>query len=100
MTLEAKNKSGIWQALSGFSNSWCGNSFHKVNMPPNQYWQAALPIMQGDFKTKLRVKFSTKKKAGQEFISNEFDGAINSSQFWRYASHFSYPVMEVYKRRD
>jgi hypothetical protein len=29
---------GQWRPLEGFPQSWCGNSFHRVFLEPNEYW--------------------------------------------------------------
>src|SRR5262245_34349944 len=76
---EARDTSGDWRPIECFPESWCGNSFHVVLLPPGHLWEFAAPRYVGALKTKLR--FALKDK--ETIYSNEFDGSIDPSQFVR-----------------
>lgn len=75
---EAKDSQGKWRPIEYLYSSFCGNSYHKVFLGPNEYWSFAVPRYKGSFKTKLRFRLSTEKT---NLLSNEFDGSINPRQF-------------------
>ena len=74
---QAKNKRGKWQDIENFRNSWCGNSYHSIALPPNEYQIFATPIYKGEFKTQLRFKLEIGK---QIIYSNTYWGEINHGQ--------------------
>lgn len=75
---EARAENGRWHAIEALPQEICGNSFHRVALKPNQYWQFPARVYDGPIKTKLRFRLDT---GGQEpLYSNEFDGAINAAQ--------------------
>ncbi|GGF38531.1 hypothetical protein GCM10011339_28920 [Echinicola rosea] len=52
--------------------------FGRRNYPPKYYLISKIYRYDGEFNTKLRVRFVTEN---QIFISNEFAGKVNPSQF-------------------
>jgi hypothetical protein len=118
MVVQAKDETGKWKDIDYLPRSWCGNSYYTVQLPPNEYWKFIMPVFSGDFKTKLKiklipsnkeiVKWKFKEKEGEriewrleenadKFIySDEFDGNINLSQFWRQRSYFPQGLMDPY----
>jgi len=74
---QAKNKREKWQDIENFINSWCGNSYHSIALPPNEYQIFATPIYKGEFKTQLRFKLEIGK---QIIYSNSYWGEINYGQ--------------------
>ncbi|MCT4666241.1 MAG: WG repeat-containing protein [Flavobacteriales bacterium] len=99
MKLQAKNKNGVWKDIEYLPSSWCGNSYHRIELPPNNYWQFDLPKYEGDFKTLFRAELmyinpTTKKE--KVIYSNEFDGHVNPGQFWRMPEYTPRGIMDPY----
>lgn len=79
MIQEAKNEQGEWKPIEYIDyRAVCGNSFWSEKLPPKHYLISKIYRYDGKFSTKLRVRFVTEN---QIFISNEFPGKINPSQF-------------------
>ncbi len=105
---QALNKAGQWQDIEYLPSSWCGNSYHTVELPPKSYWRFVMPRYAGDFRTKLRLALtyaapavSKEMVAGAEkqeivFYSNVFDGSINPGQLWRKPGYSSGSLMDPY----
>ena len=73
---EALDANGHWQPIEHEPRSFCGNSYHKVFLPSGHYWEFAVPVYSGVFKTKLRFCLL----GNQPIYSNEFDGKINPAR--------------------
>lgn len=79
MIQEALDKEGNWRPIEYIDyRAVCGNSFGSSKLLPYEYLISKIYKYEGEFKTKLRVRFSTHKEV---YISNEFNGQINLSQF-------------------
>lgn len=79
MIQEAKDKQGKWKPIEYFNpHTFCGNSFGFNNLLPNHFVISKIYKYSGDFKTKIRIKFTTNKNV---YYSNEFIGEINLEQF-------------------
>tara|TARA_Y100001972_G_C7627595_1_gene314886 strand:+ start:57 stop:959 length:903 start_codon:yes stop_codon:yes gene_type:complete len=79
MIQEAKNDQGEWKPIEYIDyRAVCGNSFWSEKLLPSHYLISKIYRYDGEFRTKLRVRFVTEN---QIFISNEFVGMINPSQF-------------------
>jgi len=76
---EAKDKDGSWRAIESPPESGCGNSFHRVLIKPDQYWQFPARVYSGSIKTTLRFRLD--RGEGQVLHSNEYEGAVNVEQF-------------------
>lgn len=74
---QAINKNGEWQDIDNFINSFCGNSYHTLQLAPNEFQIFATPIFKGQFKTQLRFKLEIDK---QIIYSNTYLGLINYGQ--------------------
>lgn len=103
MKVQAKTPEGDWADIMYLPRSFCGNSQHVVTLPPGEYWDLEVPRYQGAFKTKLRIELSQKdtkylfnKDSNRVFYSNEFEGSINLSQFWREEGHSPGNLMDPY----
>ncbi len=100
LKMQALNKYGEWKDIEYLPNSWCGNSYHKLFLAPNEYWEFATPIYQGEFKTKLRAQLSFEKGIKGEkdnfLYSNEIDGYINPGQFWNKKEYYPRGIMDPY----
>ena len=116
MKMQARDKDGAWRDIEYLPNSWCGNSYHHVELPANHYWTFVAPIYEGIFYTKLRVALTyidpkdLVKPPEQEGLldwgyrdkrelvvySNEFEGSINPGQFWRRPVYHPMGIMDSY----
>ena len=105
LNLQALDKNGEWKDIEYLPDSWCGNSYHSLFLPPDHYWEFAIPVYEGDIKTKLRAKLIYNKinvvrssKKGENLIlySNEFEGTVNPGQFWRKIPYFPTGIMDPY----
>ncbi len=79
LTQEAKDKDGRWRAIESLPQTSCGNSFHRVLLKADQYWQFPARAYGGSVKTKLRFRLD--RGEGQVLHSNEVDGVVNAGQF-------------------
>lgn len=99
LKLQAKNKNGKWKDIEYLPSSWCGNSYHIIELPTNCYWQFTLPRYEGDFETLLRAELkyiNPKTKKEKLIYSNEFNGSINPGQFWRKPDYTPRGIMDPY----
>jgi hypothetical protein len=100
LKIQAQDKNGEWKDIEYLPNSWCGNSYHSLFLAPNELWEFATPVYQGEFKTKIRAELLYKKSIDQEvdFIiySNEVDGYINPGQFWNQLEYYPSGIMDPY----
>jgi len=71
---EAKTKNKQWKPIEERYVYMCGNGLHSIILPPNEVVLTSELIYSGNFKTKLRIKMGNN-------YSEEFNGAINESQF-------------------
>ena len=75
---EAKDSNDIWQPIEFIEyTKSCGNG-KLFKLQPKQFLVTAIPKYDGDFETKLRVKFYS---FGHIYYSNVFEGSINLEQF-------------------
>ena len=88
--VQALNSAGIWKDIEYMRNSWCGVSYYKLKLLPNEFWTFEVPDYKGDFSTSLRLKFTWKnplyrkvREEHKELYSNTFPGSVNPGQFWR-----------------
>ena len=91
---EAKDKNGNWKPIEYLPSSWCGNSYHSVLLPANEYWEFPAPRYTGEIKTKLRFKLTDQD--GWTLVSNEFDGSINIEQFTEKQEYQPQGLMDPY----
>lgn len=70
---------GSWREIETGPTAICGNSFHRVFLGANQYWQFPAREYTGTVKTKLRFRFDP---GGDRpaIYSNEFDGHVAAAQ--------------------
>jgi hypothetical protein len=88
---EALDSQGQWKPLERFPDTFCGNSFHRVILEPNEYWEFFAIQRSGRFKTKLRFRFEPGGEegiaaGGGTLFSNEYEGSIEPSAFVRAAN--------------
>lgn len=90
---EAMDRQGRWRPIEYLPNSWCGNSYHRVFLPPNRYWVFTAPEYSGPFPTRMRFVL---EQPGFRIVSNEFRGSINVEQFDRKQGHTPTNIMDPY----
>jgi hypothetical protein len=94
MKIQAKTKQGIWKDIEYLPNSWCGNSYHNLELPSGYYWSFIAPKHEGALETVMRisleyaVSYNLVDNRSYELTigtlySNEFLGSVNNGQFWR-----------------
>jgi len=71
---EAIDENGQWRPIENLSESFCGNSSHRVALPAQHFWSFSTPVYQGSQRTLMRFRFD-------DIISNEFEGTVNPAQF-------------------
>ena len=91
---EAQDQHGVWKPIEYLPSSWCGNSYHQVQLNPDYYWEFAAPRYRGTSPTKLR--FTLKLDDGSLIHSNEFDGSVNLAQFSIKQGHVPTNIMDPY----
>ena len=84
ITQEAVDHDGLWRPVEYLPSSWCGNSYHRVLLPPDQQWQFCVPKYKGEYWTTMRFKLQLEEGA---LYSNEFLGSVNPSQFTNKGDH-------------
>ncbi|UUC44885.1 hypothetical protein [Flavobacterium cerinum] len=75
LLLEAKNPSGYWIPIEDKYMYFCGTFLRSIRLPPGRIAVTSVPIDNGKFKTKLRLRLN------KDIISHEFSGVINKEQF-------------------
>lgn len=100
MKIQAMDKFGEWKDIEYLPGSWCGNSYHKMFLSPDNFWEFDIPKYEGEFKTKLRAQLrylsSQNPNVDALIYSNEFKGSVNPGQFWRKDSYYSSGLMDPY----
>lgn len=99
LKLQAKNKEGEWKDIEYLPSSWCGNSYHEVELAPKEYWSFQFPKYQGVYKTLIRAELEyidPKTKEETKIYSQPFSGSVNPGQFWRKPEYSSRGIMDPY----
>jgi hypothetical protein len=78
--IEAKNRNGEWRPIQERMRFMCGNGIVDFYCPPNNIVISAMQKYNGNFKTKLRLKYESFGSKSCVF-SNEINGKINEKQF-------------------
>lgn len=76
-----------WQDIEYLHSSWCGNSYHNVNLASNHYWEFIVPCVQGKIQAMFRFEF--KVDEGEILYSNTFYGSFNKSRLEKIKKHKS-----------
>ncbi len=56
MKLQAQNNNGEWKDIEYLPNSWCGNSYHIIELEPDAFWTFTIPDYEGDLTTNVRAE--------------------------------------------
>jgi hypothetical protein len=84
---EALDSTRQWKPLEQFPHtSFCGNSYHRVFLEPNEYWEFFALPRDGSFKTRLRFRLEQGGESGiaaggKALYSNEYEGSIDPATF-------------------
>ncbi len=78
MTVEAIDPNGKWKPIECWSNSWCGNSYFTLLVPPKHMYMTRGIKCSGSFSSTCRMKVYNGKDS---IYSNEFRMTINETQF-------------------
>jgi hypothetical protein len=89
---EALDRQGQWKPLERFPDTSCGNSFHRVFLESNEYWEFFAIVRSGQLKTKLRFRLEAGREEGNAvgggaLYSNEYEGSIDPSECVRATNH-------------
>lgn len=76
--LQAKDAKGRWRSIQFVWWQDCGNSYHRVQLPPGEEWQYTVPLPRGTLTTKLRLSFLVDKTP---MFSREITASIPPSRF-------------------
>jgi hypothetical protein len=100
MKLQAQNDKGEWQDIEYLPGSWCGNSYHTIDLEPKAYWGFTIPNYQGRFKTKIRIELEYNDNVDPQqkklVYSNVINGSINPGQFLNKEQYQSKGLMDPY----
>jgi hypothetical protein len=77
---EAIDGDGRWRAIESAPEAICGNSFHRVALAADQYWEFPARLYSGPIKTKIRFRLDRGDKS-PPIYSNAFDGEVAAVQF-------------------
>lgn len=78
MIIEARDESRNWKPIEYWSNSWCGNSYSFVIIPPKHFAFTRGVRCSGNYLTNCRLKVFNEDAV---IYSNEFRMQINKTQF-------------------
>jgi hypothetical protein len=93
---EAQDSSGAWKPISYLPSSWCGNSYHKIVLDKDEYWEFDVPVFKGSFLTKMRYVLDMGEKG--KIISNDIAVRLNKGQLdpARKQGHMPEGIMDPY----
>jgi hypothetical protein len=81
---EARTEAGDWRPIEAPPTVICGNSFHRVFLKSDQYWEIPAPRYDGSVKTKIRFRLDPggeQEASRPPIYSREFEGRVNRVQF-------------------
>ena len=105
ITLQAKDAKGEWRDIMYQPNSWCGNSYHSLELKPGEHWTFVTPQFEGKIKTEVRLKLekwhlrptSTKPELVYDTaFSNSYSAHVNPEQFEVQKEYNAVNIMDPY----
>jgi len=97
---QAQTPNGNWKDIDYLSDSWCGNSYHTIQLEPGAYWQFTMPQLEGTIPVNLRLQLQytdrQHDKVTKTLYSNTIRGAINPAQYWNKRTYHPKNVMDPY----
>lgn len=98
--LQAQDSKGEWKDIEYLPNSWCGNSYHTIDLEPGAYWRFTIPNYQGEIKTRIRAELKYidryDRKNDRTVYSNIINGSVNPAQFWNKRRYSPENFMDPY----
>ena len=85
---------GKWKPIEYLPSSFCGNSYHRVLINPNEYWDFDVPRFSGKIKTKIRYRLGLENN--KYIYSNEISASINKKQLTQKQGYNSKGLMDPY----
>src|ERR1044072_6043595 len=86
LKLQAQDSQGEWRDIEYLPSSWCGNSYHTIDLEPGACWRFTIPNYQGEIKTSIRAELKYidryDRKKDKIIYSNIINGSVNPAQFW------------------
>lgn len=86
---------GRWKPIEYLPASFCGNSYHRVYLKQNEYWEFVVPKFSGKIKTRLRYRLMTDQ--GHFIYSNEIQTRINEKQLTSRQEYTPDGIMDPYR---
>lgn len=100
LQLQAQDSKGEWRDIEYLPSSWCGNSYHTVDLEPNAYWHFTIPQYEGEMTTQIRAALQyidpANPKLNKVVYSNVINGTVNPGQFWNKMSYTPKGLMDPY----
>lgn len=93
---EALHWNGEWTAVEYVPRSWCGNSYHRVELPARTLWEFAAPVYDGALMVSMRFVLSIHKRGSEPIYSNVFRGRVTLDQFEKKARYSPRGIMDPY----
>lgn len=104
LVMEARrDESEEWRPIELLPNSWCGNSYHAVDLPARSYWRFSVERYKGDTPVECRMRLTIRTESDSDtadggrpriIYSNSFQMSINPAQFWRKETYTPTDVMD------
>jgi len=103
--LQARDETGKWRDIEYLPNSWCGNSYHALALPPRNGWTFVIPRFEGGTQTRIRAQLELTPALGRKrkkrekpvyVYSNEIAAGINPGQFYFETGHTPQGIMDPY----
>lgn len=69
---------GQWRNIDHMTSSWCGNSYHRVQLAAGRQWTFRVPCLSG--KLEADTRFALSLGDGKWLYSNAFTGRYNTGQ--------------------
>jgi len=85
---------GKWKPIEYLPSSFCGNSYHRVLINSNEYWDFDVPRFSGKIKTKIRYRLGLENN--KYIYSNEISASINKKQLTQKQGYNSKGLMDPY----
>ncbi|MDF2192522.1 WG repeat-containing protein [Paraflavitalea sp. CAU 1676] len=100
LKMQAQDEKGQWQDIQYMPSSFCGNSYHTIQLEPAAHWKFVVPDLEGELSTYIRVelKYLDPRNPEKEKIlySNIIRGSINPAQFTNKQSYYRTGIMDPY----
>ena len=85
---------GSWQPIEYLLDSWCGNSYHRVFLKPDEYWSFTVPQFTGSIPVQLRYRLDLGND--QYVYSNTIKARINKGQLSKKQEYTPNGIMDPY----